>query len=51
MQTLQNNRIPFDGEVDAEVAKEVKQLEEAKRRPRGNYSTEIEEVRDRVFEV
>lgn len=51
MQTLQNNRVPFDGEVDAEVAKEVKQLEEAKRRPRGNYSTEIEEVRDRVFEV
>jgi hypothetical protein len=45
------NRLPYDAEVDAEVAKEYERLQEEKRRVRPDHGREIEAVRTRVSDL
>jgi hypothetical protein len=45
------NRAPYDAEVDAEVAKEYKRIQESKRRVRPDHGSDIEAIRTRVTDL
>ena len=48
LQTILKNRLPYDTEMDVEVANEYKRLQNVKRKVRPNYGLEIESIRTQV---